>query len=133
VTKSQREVDQRKKELETAALLYQRQKPMLSEEAQREKERELQKQQMEFQLWGQERQRSLERKRDEMMQQIWSRVGELAAKIAKEKRLSMVVDYNPKPPTAIANFEKGFVYLAPEMDITDELIKRFNALFKRGS
>lgn len=130
VNKSQLEVEQKKRTLETAALQYQRQKAMLSEDTQRAKERELQKQQMEFQLWARERQQTLERKRNQMAQQVWSRVNEVVEKIAKKKHLTLVVDYSPKPLTVTANMEKGFVYLAPELDITDEVMKALNALFE---
>lgn len=130
VSKSQLEVEQKKRELETAVLLYQRQKPMLSENTQRAKEREFQKQKLELQLWAQDRQQALEKKRDEMSQQIWSRVNDVVEKIAKEKHLTLVIDYNPNPTNVTANFEKGFVYLAPEMDITNEVIKELNALFE---
>jgi Skp family chaperone for outer membrane proteins len=128
VSKSQLEVEQRKRELETAALQYGQQKSLLSESSQRDKEKELQKQKLEFQLWAQDRQQSLERKRDEMSQQVWSRVSEAVAKVAEKKKLTLVVDYDTNPRTVTMNFEKGFVYLAPEMDITDEVIETFNAL-----
>jgi len=130
VGRLQLEVEQKRKELETAALQYQRQKSMLSENAQRAKERELQKQKLEFQLWGQERQQDLEKKRGEMSQEIWSGVNEAVEKVAREKRLTLVIDYDPNPTTATDNFEKGFVYLAPGTDITDEVIKTFNTLFE---
>ena len=128
VTTSQLEVEQRKSELENAARQYGRQKSMLSESAQREKERELQKQRLEFQLWAQERQRDLETKRDEMSQQIWSRVNEAVEKVAREKRLTLVVDYNPNAPNLTLNFEKGLVYVDPKTDITDEVLKVFNEM-----
>ncbi|MBW2056090.1 MAG: OmpH family outer membrane protein [Deltaproteobacteria bacterium] len=130
VNKSQIEVEQRKRELEKAALQYQRQKAMLSEETRREKERELQKRKIEFQLWAQERQQTLERKRDQMSQQIWSRVKEVVEKIARKKHLTLVIDYNPAPSKATENFEKGFVYLAPQTDITEEVIKELNTIFE---
>jgi Skp family chaperone for outer membrane proteins len=132
VNESQKEVDQKKKELETAALQYQRQKAMLSDEAQQEKERQLKKQQIEFQLWAQDRQKSLEKKRQEMSQQIWSRVNKVIVKIAKKRKLSLVVDYDPNTTDVTANYERGFVYLSPEVDITDEVIKEFNAVAGRG-
>jgi len=128
VSKSQLEVEQRKNELENAARQYGQQKPMLSENAQREKERELQKQRLEFQLWAQERQRDLETKRDEMSQEIWSRVNEAVEKVAREKRLTLVVDYNPNPSTVTVNFEKGLVYVDPKTDITEEVLKLFNEM-----
>jgi Skp family chaperone for outer membrane proteins len=133
VSKSQLEVEQKKKELEGAALQYQRQKSMLSEDVQRAKERELQKKRLELQLWAQDRQQALEKKRSEMAQQIWSRIRDVVEKIAKEKRLTLVIDYEPNPPTAAFNFEKGFVYIAPGTDITDEVIEAFNAMFKGGT
>ncbi len=130
LSKSQLEVEQKKKELETLVFQYERQKPMLSESAQREKEREIQRQRLEYQLWTQDRQRDLDRRRDQMTQDIWSRVNDLVEKIAKEKGLTAVLDYDPNPPSATVNFEKGIVYLAPEVDITDEMLRDFNALFK---
>ena len=81
VGKSQMEIEQKKKDLENAALQYQRQKSMLSESAQRSKERELQKQRLEFQLWAQDRQQELEKKRDEMSQEIWFRVYQVVEKL----------------------------------------------------
>jgi Skp family chaperone for outer membrane proteins len=130
VSRSKVEVEQRKKELEVAALQYQRQQSMLSEDAQRDKERDLKTRQLEVQLWAEERQKSLEKKRDEMSQQIWSQVNDAVEKIAKKKHLTLVIDYNPNPTDVRLNFEKGFVYLAPEMDITDEVIKTFITLFQ---
>jgi len=133
VGKSQLEVEQRRRELEAAALQYERQKLMLSEDAQRERERELQKQKLEFQLWAQDRQKDLEKRQAEMTQQIWSRVMEVVERISKEKKLNFVIDYNPDASKVTVNFEKGFIYLAPEMDITDEVIREFNALFGSSS
>jgi Skp family chaperone for outer membrane proteins len=133
VNKLKIEIEQRRREMETAALQYQRQRAMLSEDARREKERELKQEQLDFQLWAEERQKILGRKRDQMSQQIWSRVNGVIEKIARKKKLALVVDYNPNPTNVTANFERGFVYLAPEMDITDEVIKAFNALVKGKS
>jgi len=130
VGKSQMEIEQKQKDLENAALQYQRQKSMLSEDAQRSKERELQKQRLELQLWTQDRQQELEKKRDAMTQEIWSRVYQVVEKLAKEKRLTAVVDYDPNPSTVTDNFKKGLVYMAPDMNITDDVIKAFSALFK---
>ena len=65
-----------------------------------------------------------------MSQEIWSRVYQVVEKIAKEKRLTAVVDYDPNPSTVTVNFEKGLVYMAPDVDITDEVIKAFSALFE---
>lgn len=130
VSKGQLEVEQKRKELEAAAFQYERQKPMLSENAQRDKERELQKQKLEFQLWTQDRQRDLDKKRDGMTQDIWSRVKEVVERIAQKRNLTLVVDYDLNPPMATSNFEKGFAYLAPEVDITEEVLKEFNALFE---
>ncbi len=133
VSKSQLEVEEKRKQLENAAFQYERQKPMLSENAQREKERDLQKLRLEFQLWAQDRQRDLDRKRDDMTEKIWSQVTEVVEKIAKEMDLTLVVDYDPNPPTTTTRLEKGLVYLTPEIDITDEVLKRFNALFEGKS
>lgn len=130
LTKSQLEVENKRKELESAAFQYERQKLMLSESARREKERELQKQKLEYQLWAQDRQRDLDEKRDEMTQNIWSRVREVVEKISKKKKLTLVIDYDPGAPNVTTNFEKGFVFLAPEVDITEEVLKEFNALFE---
>ncbi len=130
VNRSKMEIDQRKKQLEEAALQFQRQKSMLSEDAQRDKERELKTRQLEFQLWAKEQQKTLERKRDELAQQIWSQVNDAVEKIAKKKQLTLVIDYNPNATDVTLNFERGFVYLAPEMDITDEVIKTFITLFQ---
>ncbi len=129
VGKSQIEVEKKRKELENAAFQYERQKPMLSESAQREKERELQKQRLEFQLWAQDRQRDLDGKRDEMTESVWSQVRQVVEEVAKERGLTLVIDYDPSPPNATVNLQKGLVYLEPKVDITDEVVKRFNALF----
>jgi len=130
VRESQVEVEKKRKELETAAIQYERQKPMLSESARGEREKELQRQNLEFKLWTQDEQKAIEKKRNEMTQQLWSRVSGVVEKVAKKKHLSLVIDYNPNPKNITTNFEKGFIYLAPEIDITDEVIKEFNALFK---
>jgi outer membrane protein len=133
VSKSQIEVETKRKELETAAFQFERQKPMLSEKAQREKERELQKLKLEFQLWTQDRQRDLDKKRDEMTENVWSRVKEVVEKVAKKEGLALVVDYDPNPPSVTGNFQKGFVYLGSELDITEAVLKQFNALFGAGN
>lgn len=127
VMKSQIEVEQRKQQLEASALEYERQRSMLSPDAQRDKENELKKQQLDFQLWAQDRQKALEAKRNQMSQLIWSRVDDVIKRIAKERELTLVIDYDPNPSDITANLEKGFAYLAPELDITDEVIKAFEA------
>ena len=130
VSKFQLEAEQKKKELEAAALQYQRQKSMLSVDAQRAKESELQRQRLESQLWVKDRQQALEKKHDDMTQQFWSRVDEVVGKIAKDKGLTLMINFDPNPPSVTAKLERGFIYAAPGMDMTDEVIKEVNALFK---
>jgi Skp family chaperone for outer membrane proteins len=130
ISKFQLEAEQRKKELEAAALQYQRQKSMLSADAQRAKESELQRQRLESQLWVKDRQQALEKKHDDMTQQFWSRVDEVVGKIAKDKGLTLVINYDPNPPSVTVKLEKGFIYAAPGMDMTEEVIQAVNALFK---
>ncbi len=130
VVKSQAEVQAKRKDLETAALQFERQKPMLSETARRERDKELQIQRLDLQLWTQDQQTDLERKRKEMTREIWSRVKEVVEKVARKRKLNLVIDYDPDAKDVTTNFEKGFIYLSPKVDITEEVLKEFNALFK---
>jgi outer membrane protein len=130
LNKSRQEIEQKRKGLETAVGQYEKQKPMLSESARRDREKELQKQQLDLQQLGQDRQKVLEKKEDEMTEQIWATVNGVVEKIAKQKHLLMVIDYRTDPGSARTKAEKGVLYMDPSLDLTNEVLKEYNALPK---
>ena len=90
---------------------------MMTEEAKRAKAMELQKQMYELQQLYLTLQGELSQKEAEATKTIFERMGKIIEKIGKEKKYDIILEKT----------ESSVLYAMPEMDVTSELIKRYNA------
>lgn len=89
---------------------------MLSEEAKQKKAVELQKQLAELQQLYMKMQRDLAQKEAEATQKIFKKMGKIVEKIAEEKDYDLILEKT----------ESSVLYANDAMDLTDELIKRYD-------
>lgn len=99
-----------KKELDKQAVL-------LSDEARAKKEREFQQRAKEFQRFTKDIQEELQQKDADYTKRIIDEVLTIARKIGKEKGLAVILEKS----------ESSLVYGDPAADLTDEVIKAYNA------
>ncbi|MEM1349683.1 MAG: OmpH family outer membrane protein [Myxococcota bacterium] len=100
-----------KQELETGGL-------MLSEEVKRSKAQEFQSGMMELQQTYMAMQGELAQAEAKATKKIFDKMGKIIEGIAKERSYDLVLERS----------ESAILFGNPSMDLTDELIKRFNAL-----
>ncbi len=89
---------------------------MLNEKAREEKENEYKEKLKEYQKQASEFEDELRQKNIEVTNQMLSELRELISKMAKEEGYAVIIEKN----------EGGVIYLSPSIDITDEVIKRYN-------
>lgn len=105
---SQQEVKRLKEELES--------NPMLSDEIKRQKAMVLQQKMYELQQLYFQLQQELSQKEAQATKKIFDKMGDIIVKIGKEKGYDLVLERN----------ESRVLYAKSGMDLTDELIKRYN-------
>ena len=108
--RKQANVKKMKDDLEAGAM-------MMTEEAKRAKAMELQKQMYELQQLYLQLQGDLSQKEAEATRKIFDRMGAIIEKIGKEKGYDLILEKT----------ESSVLYAKSGMDITSELIKRYNA------
>lgn len=108
--KKQDQVKKMKEELEAQAM-------MLSDDAKRQKAMELQKQMYELQQLYLALQQDLSQKEAQATKKIFDRMGELIEQIGKDQKIDLILEKS----------ESSVLYARSGMDITAELIKRYNA------
>lgn len=106
--KKQKEVKELKEQLDSGM--------MLSEDAKRKKAVELQKQMAELQQLYMKMQRDLAKKEAEATQKIFKKMGAIVEKMAKEKGYDLILEKT----------ESSILYAEDGMDLTDELIDRYD-------
>lgn len=107
--KKQEAVKKMKDDLEAGAM-------MMTEDAKRAKAMELQKQMYELQQLYMQLQGDLSQKEAEATRKIFDRMGTIIEKIGKEKGYDLILEKT----------ESSVLYAKSGMDITSELIKRYN-------
>ncbi len=108
--KKQTDVKKMKDDLEAGAM-------MMTEEAKRGKAMELQKQMYELQQLYLTLQGDLSQKEAEATKKIFERMGKIIEQIGKEKKYDLILEKT----------ESSVLFALPTMDLTAELIKRYNA------
>ncbi|MGM0555035.1 MAG: OmpH family outer membrane protein [Myxococcota bacterium] len=106
--KKQKQVKELKEQLDSSM--------MLSEEAKQKKAVELQKQLAELQQLYMKMQRDLAKKEAEATQKIFKKMGAIVEDIAQEKDYDLILEKT----------ESSVLYANDGMDLTDELIKRYD-------
>lgn len=105
------------KSIETMQAELEKQAAILSDAARKQKEEELYMAQMQFQQAYQRSQGEFQQAYMGAMETLIAKMKPIVATIATEKGYTLVVEVN----------EGGVYYASPTIDITDELIKRYNA------
>jgi outer membrane protein len=95
---------------------YEKQKLVLSPEARSAKEQELGQAQMTFQQTYMQAQQEIQALEQQLMAELFEKVRPICGVVAKEKGYSLVVEAN-----------SGVLWAADGLDITADVIKRFNA------
>ncbi|MCF6178372.1 MAG: OmpH family outer membrane protein [Geopsychrobacter sp.] len=110
VAAEQDALKQMKKELDKQSVL-------LSDEARSKKEREFQQRAKEFQRFAKDIQEELQQKDADFTKRIIDRILKVTRTIGKEKGYSIVLEKS----------ESSLVYGDPSVDLTDDVIKAYNA------
>ena len=117
--KKQKALDASQKEVADLKTTLESQGMMLSEEVKREKAMEFQKKMMDLQQTYMTMQQELAVEENKATKEIFDKMGKLIEEIAKEKKYALVLETT----------ESAILYAQEEMDLTDELIKRYNAKY----
>lgn len=109
-------LDKLKTQFDTAMADYQKQQMVLGEDARKAKEEQLNNLYMQFQQAQQQYEGEFQNAYNQAMQTLIEKLKKQATTIATEKQVTLLVELN----------EGGVLYAAPSIDITNELITRYN-------
>ena len=115
-------IDKMKSQLDAQQAELQKQSAILSDSARKQKEDTFQQQAMEFQSTYSRYEGEMQQAYYSAMEQFIDKMKKIAVVIGTERGYTMVVEAT----------EGGVVYSTPSIDITDELIKRYNAANPAG-
>lgn len=107
------EMDGIQKDVET-------QRSVLSQDAIQKKMADIQKKRVEFERLQKDTQDEIQNKQAQLLQPIIENMSKIISDYGKEKKLDLVVEARA-----------GAVYFAPSIDITDEIVKRYDAQWKQ--
>lgn len=110
-------IEQMKTKLDAMQADYQKQSVLLSDAAKKEKEDAINLTGMQFQQAYQQSEGEMQQAYQGAMELLITKMKAITVGIATERAYTLVIEVN----------EGGVVYTAPSIDITDELIKRYNA------
>lgn len=113
----QKELDLRQAEIEKAKQELERQAEMLSPEAKYEKEKALQRRIRDFKDLYQDYTERMKKEEYEATQPMVEGILQLAHDLGKERGYSLIIESG----------KSGIIYYPKSLDITDEVIKRFDA------
>ncbi len=115
--KKQKQLDKQQEDLKKMKEDLEKQAMMLSDDAKRQKGQEFQRKMMELQQTYMELQGDLAKEEGKATKKIFDKMGVIIEGIAKEKGYDLVLERS----------ESAILFAKPEMDVTAELIKRYNA------
>ena len=114
------QIDKKSADLEKMQQEYEKQAPVLSDEAKRKKQEDFQKALVEARKSAGDLQEDMNRQEQQAMGSILQRLQQVVAEIAERESLSFVMD-------------KGTLLYAPlPADITNEVVRRYNDKFGAG-
>jgi len=119
--KKQKELDEQQESVKKAIEDLNKKRTLLPAETVRQKEAELQERVGKVQQTYMRHQQDLASKEEEATQPIVERLQRIITKIAAAENFTMVLDKSA-----------GVVYSKPEFDLTNEVIRRFNAGEEKG-
>jgi outer membrane protein len=118
----QKQLDARRTEFEKLQQEFEKQAVVMSDQAKREKASELERRARELGALFQQLQADLSKREGEATRGIFDRMGGIVREIAEADGFSMVFERN----------DAGLVYAPPSLDLTNELIRKYNARFGAG-
>jgi outer membrane protein len=110
-------VEKKKKELEAMQESLEKKAPMLSEQARREKEKEYQQKAKELEWLVNDSNVELRQLEKEMLDKLMKGLQKVVEKIGKEEQYALILEETAS----------SVLYATEEMDITDQVIKAFDA------
>lgn len=121
--KKQKELDERQQELMKAGEDLKKKRTLLPEETRLAKENELQEGLAKLQQALMRNQQELQQKEQEVLAPIVDRMQRIVGQIAQSEDLTLVLDRN----------QAGIIFGKPHLDLTNEVIRRYNAGNKGGA
>jgi outer membrane protein len=113
----QKELDERQSELKKSIEDLEKKRTLLGADLVRQKEGEIQKKMQEAQQILLRHQQGLAQRENDTMQPIIERMQRIIFKMAQTEGLTMVFDKN----------QAGVIFAKPHLDLSNELIRRFNS------
>jgi outer membrane protein len=113
----QKELDEQQEELKKGMEDLEKKRTLLPADAVRAKEQELQTRLQKVQQTYMRHQQELQGKEQEALGKIFERMQRIVARIASDENFTMVLDRNGA----------GLVFAKPHLDLTNDLIRRYNA------
>lgn len=110
-------IEKMKTNLDAMQADYQKQQMLLSDSAKKDKEDAINMAAMQFQQAYQQSEGEMQQAYQGAMESLIAKMKTITTGIATERGYTLVIEVN----------EGGVVYTSPTIDITDELIKRYNA------
>jgi Skp family chaperone for outer membrane proteins len=110
-------LDKLKTSLDAMTADYQKQQMLLSDTARKQKEEEINQAYFQFQQATQQYEGEFQTAYNQAMQTLIDKLKKVATTIATEKQVTLLVELN----------EGGVLYASPSIDITAELITRYNS------
>ena len=114
------ELDKQEKTLKDMQAAFEKDKLILKPEQVQARQKEFQEKLGAYQKLKAESQRELQRKDQEYSRKTLGDIQKVVAEIAKEKNLTLVFDAHERP----------VIYSAPGPDLTDDVLKKYNAQAK---
>jgi outer membrane protein len=108
-------LDKRKADIEKMGQDLEKKKSVLSEEVLSKKQMELQEEMMKFQKTVGENQLEIQKKEEELVKPILTKMKAVIEKVAKEKGFTMVLE----------NKGQNVLFASADADLTDEVVKAF--------
>lgn len=118
----QKQLDAKQTELESLRVEFEKQQAVLSEQVKQAKAAELDKRMGELRQLYMQLQQDLSAREQEGMKGLLDRMGGLVREIAEAEGFQMVLEKS----------DAGVVWAQPALDVTNELVRKYNARYPKG-
>jgi outer membrane protein len=115
----QKTLDTKKTEFDKAKTDFEKQSVVMADQAKKDRAGELDRKAMELQQLFMQMQKDLSEREREVMRGIFDKMSGVVREIAEADGFTMVLDRN----------DAGIVYAPPSLDLTNELVRKYNARF----
>jgi outer membrane protein len=119
----QRQLDTTKTEFDKAKADFEKQSVVMADQAKRDRSGDLDRKAMELQQLFMQLQKDLSEREREVMRGIFDKMTGVVREIAEADGFTMVLDRN----------DSGIVFALPSLDLTNELVRKYNARFPAGA